>query len=203
MNRVIIFFFLVFGFFHANAQFVEDDDGPITKKKFLAQLDRIKVAYMPPKGYELIYDSHNARLGSIILTGSRHQLKALKDSVLIYFALFQIDTTKALSERLKKFGMFNDLNQNYLKVAGRDTVNNPIVYDSRDVSRNKYGADRSGTYDLTLPGPYKDQYWLCKTLFIHKESRADIWLYFFYNPGSARKLNKHIVRISKTIKFLD
>lgn len=158
---------------------------------------------MPPKGYELLYDSHNARLGTIILTGSRHQLKAPKDSVFIYFANLDIDTSTARTEKLKKFGLYHDPNQNYLKVASRDTGNNPIAYDSRSSSLNKYGADRSGTYDMTLPEPYKDQYRLCKTLFIHKENRADVWLYFFYNPGSAKKLHKHIAKMSKRIKFLD
>jgi hypothetical protein len=187
---------------HATAQDDDDLSEALTEKKFYAELHRLNLNYNPPPGYRLSYVPHNAQMGRILLTESRHQLASLKDNVFVYFTEFPITPRKKIDKGHEKFGLHdNDENRNYLAIYS-DTLVHPIMYHSRKFSRRKFGAERSGTYDLPLPRPYRGGYWFCKTLFIHKQDRADIVLYFFYNPGSANKVDKHITTLSKRIRFL-
>ena len=192
---------MILSTFHTSAQYGEDDDGAITLKNFKADLSRLKIQYLPPRGYKSLYKSYSASTGTFLLSASRHQLQAQKDSVFIYFAIIDIDTSQALSNRLKKFGFNVDVNRNYIQGVA-DTLMYPIFQDPMQLSISKYNADRSGTYDVQLKLPYKRQYSNCKVMYIHKENRADILIYYFFNSESASKLSKHIKRISQRIRFL-
>jgi len=181
--------------------FGQTEDNKIPDKEMFTRiLQRSKIQYDPPKEYEQLYIGQNAQIEMILLTASWHQLKASKDSLFVYFTALEIDTTKASAEKLKKFGLYSDPNKNYLK-TNSDTLSYPVKYDPRDFTLKKYSADRSGTFDLSLPKRYKNEYTFCKVLFIHKDDRADIKLFFFYNSIDPDKLEKHIKRIADHIKF--
>ena len=69
------------------------------------------------------------------------------------------------------------------------------------VTRKKYNADVSGSYELPLEGRYNNQYEKCRVAFIHKENRVDIVLYFFYTQASADSVDKHMKKVLNKIKF--
>ncbi len=169
---------------------------------FHKELDDLKIIYDIPNGYEQLYQPSNAIIGSILLSGTRHQLRALKDSVFIYFTTLAIDTSIAYFNKMKKFGFIHNTNENYLKTMS-DTIKYPITRNSSIVSRKKYNADVSGYYELPLKGRYNNQYEKCRVAFIHKENRADITLYFFYTPASAASVEKHMKKVLKRIKFTE
>ncbi|MGY4383469.1 hypothetical protein ACVWYN_000488 [Pedobacter sp. UYP24] len=197
LSLILILFLLYFN--NCSAQITQDD--PVAERIiFRKQLDQQKITYNVPDGYEQLYRPHNAMIGPILLSGSRHQLRALKDSIFIYFSIDVVDTTMAYFNIMKKFGFIHNTNENYLKTRS-DTLKYPITRNSLMVTRKKYNADVSGYYDLPLEGRYINQYGKCRVAFIHKENRADITLYFFYTPASAASVEKHMKKVLKKIEF--
>lgn len=192
--------FLFLSCLYFNNCFAQTAQDEIERDKFYETLEQQKIAYIVPNGYEQLYRPHNAIIGPILLSGTRYQLRALKDSVFIYFAIFPIDTTGAYLNKMKKFGFNPNTNVEYLKTRS-DTLKYPIIRNSSIVTRKKYNADVSGSYDLPLDGLYNNQYGKCRVAFIHKKNRADITLYFFYTPSSAASVEKHMKNVLKKIKF--
>ena len=194
-------FFVIFflNLSNCSAQ-ISQDEAEESKVAFRKTLDKQKITYHVPDGYEELYRPHNAIIGSMLLSGSRHQLRALKDSIFIYFTIEPVNTTTAYLDKMKKFGFSPNTNVEYLKTQS-DTLKFPINRNSSMVTRKKYNADVSGYYELPLKGLYNNQYEKCRVAFIHKENRADIILYFFYTPRSAASVKKHMKKVLKKIEF--
>ena len=169
--------------------------------KFNLSLTTVKIAYVPPKQYKKSYLSYNAIIGPMLLSGTRHQLEDIKDSIFVYFTVDGIDTSEKYISKMKRFGIPWDMNKNYLKTHS-DTLKHPIVRNPSTFTKNKYNADASGYFELPLQQIYANKYQRCRVAFIHKENRADIILYFFYNPGNSAIVQKHMNRVLSNIKFI-
>ena len=198
--KFTLFLFLSCLYFSTSFAQESEDSPEADRVAFRERLDEQKLNYEVPKGYEQLYRSYNAMMGTILLSGTRHQLRALKDSVFIYFAIFPIDTTTAYINKMKKFGFRPKINVNYLQ-TGSDTLKYPITRNAPGVTRKKYNADVSGYYELPLKVSYNNQYERCRVAFIHKQNRADVTLYFFYTRASAASVEKHMKKVLKKIKF--
>lgn len=193
----LVLIFSTFGFAIAQDSVKVEE----TEAAFYSLLKGGKVDYKVPKGYKKIFIAQNAHIGTILLSGSRHQLDNQKDSIFMYFSFDRIDTAEAYISKMKRFGFGWDMNKNYLQTQS-DTVKFPIKRNSTSFTKNKYNADVSGFYELPLKKLYKERYSKCKVAFIHKENRADITLYFFYNPNKAATVSKHMAKVLRNIKFV-
>ena len=169
--------------------------------KFNLNLTMAQIAYVTPKQYTKSYLSYNAIIGPMLLSGTRHQLEDTKDSIFVYFTIDEIDTSQKYISKMKRFGIPWDMNKNYLKTHS-DTLKYPIVRNSQTFTKRRYNADVSGYFELPLQQIYVDKYQKCRVAFIHKENRADIILYFFYNPDNRAIVRKHMNRVLKNIKFI-
>jgi|GEM_PF-5455109 len=178
------------------------DENPDVKQIFHKALKEEGIEYRLPNGYNETFKDINARMGGIFLSASMCQLQTHEDSILLYIAIQHIDTTKATYNKLKSWGLERDVNKNYLNL-NTDTVKHPIIHFSARYSRRKFNADDSGMFELEYPlkYAYRGIYTKCKGIFIHKNDRCDIKLYYFYTDKSAVNLKKNIRRSYNVLRF--
>jgi hypothetical protein len=194
--RILFLFFSI----SALGQTTEEADTN-SFSSFKNEIRSYGIVYSPPEGYKQFYKNETAIIGKLILTSSKHQLESKSDSLILYFTFGEIDTTRAFAQRLKFLGLTLDVNKNYLKTSS-DTLKHPINHFPTAYARKTFNADAAGTYNLPLRSKYRGKYRNCDVLFIHKENRVDVRVYFFHNlEVSAKSLTKRIGEISRRIRF--
>jgi hypothetical protein len=169
-------------------------------EKFNARLATFDISYNKPEGYiesdsilELINGAIPNRFGS-----SYYSLTSKKDSIVICFQFNgPIDTSSILSGFPGNDGRPFDPNKNYIPYKTRYEIF-PAVYTTR-----VYNADVSGMYDFV---PFKNEsaiggYNKCKVIFIHKNNRVDLHLFYYYNKGSEEKVKRHIKETKGMLRF--
>jgi hypothetical protein len=63
-----------------------------------------------------------------------------------------------------------------------DSVNDSIcLFDSR-TTKDKYLADKAGTYSFPLTIPYEGRFIHCRVVFMHKDDIGDVEVHYFYDP---------------------
>lgn len=178
--------------------------------EFLRVLKACRITYKIPKGYkpqyyrETLYQGRTMTLGT---AGVDHQLISKKEDIAIAFDIFEIDTASEPAHFLKALGGGRSINTNYIKGVKywAKRPNEPRRYDKSYTIKN-FNADDAGTYEVEmLPGcEYKCIFKKCRIVFIHKESRGDITLFYFYNEKkSDDKIDAYIRKTRKMIKFDD
>lgn len=118
--------------------------------------------------------------------------------------MLDIDTTQATYLKLKKWGLYADVNKNYLKLP-TDTIKFPVKHHTKQYTKRIYHADHSGEIELAAPKKYplKGVYNQCKAVFVHKENQADFAIYYFYNESSAKQADRHMKRTRKILRFIE
>jgi len=169
-------------------------------EKFNARLTAFDISYTKPEGYvesdsilELINGAIPNRFGS-----SYYNLTSKKDSIVICFQFNgPIDTSNILSGFPGNDGGSFDPNKNYIPYKTRYEIF-PAVYSARI-----YNADVSGMYDFV---PFKNEsaigrYDKCKVIFIHKNNKVDVHLFYYYNKGNEKKVKRHIKATKGMLRF--
>lgn len=157
------------------------------------------IQYSMPKGYlesdssRIIYNKSEHRIGNSI-----YRLISKRDSIVIFF-IFNgpIDTSKRLTGFIGVDGKPFDPNKNYRPFKTEYTTF------SDSYTTKIYNADVSGTYDLQVSekNHILNSGEKCKVIFIHKDNKVDIELFYFYNKSSEPQLNKHLKRTRKMLRF--
>ncbi|ATP58422.1 hypothetical protein CPT03_19120 [Pedobacter ginsengisoli] len=196
-----ILFLFLFACFSVSAQSLLDEN-PDVKQIFHKTLKNEDLEYRLPNGYNETFKDINARMGVIFLSASMCQLQTNDDSILLYITIQHIDTTKAMYNKLKSWGLEFDVNESYLNL-NTDTIKHPIIHFSAGYSRRKFNAHDSGMFELEYPlqYAYRGIYTKCKGIFIHKNDMCDIKLYYFYTDKSAVNLKKNIRRSYNILRF--
>ncbi|MES2827082.1 MAG: hypothetical protein V4687_02965 [Bacteroidota bacterium] len=164
-------------------------------------LDRFHVSYVKPKGYkeiDSIFKITSFETGHLVGV-SRYNLLSEdgKMMICVYFS-GPIDTVGFRTLKLLS-GKIYDVNKNYIP------HNLSYELHSSSYSKKVYNADVSGFYDFPpgrlvhILGPSEK----CVTVFMHKENRLDIEVYYYYMNLSDTEVKKHLKRTEAMFKFLD
>ncbi|WP_449435666.1 hypothetical protein [Pedobacter steynii] len=168
-------------------------------EKLNKYLEMFNIQYSMPNGYLesdsslVIYNKSGYRVGRSV-----YKLIAQKDSIVILFRFNgPIDTSKNLTGFIGVDGKQFDPNKNY-----RPSKTEYTTF-SNSYTTKIYNADVSGTYDLQVSekNHILNSGEKCKVIFIHKDNKVDIELFYFYNKSSEPQLNKHLKRTRKMLRF--
>lgn len=162
--------------------------------------------YKKPEGYTEIFNWYqSAALGKSLLSSPDLQLIDVDSTTLIYVAILTLDTNNATIKNARKWGLLQNLNTSYLSRVGNssDTVQTPVRHFTKEDARKKFNADAAGISDVTIwkRNEYKGRYDKCKALFLHKENKCDVFIYYFYMNKRQEPIEREIRKTSQFIIF--
>ncbi|MBB6130584.1 hypothetical protein [Mucilaginibacter lappiensis] len=164
----------------------------------------IGAVYKCPVGFRELDTTERFMPGNRILLDSFVQeLEGKKDDIMICFA---VANYKLFNEvRIRKYSpnySKNDEYKNRIK-SKIDSSRYSFTPYKREFTHKVFNADTAGIYDFVPQDPYRNRYPLTKIVTIHKQDRADIEVFYFYNEKSKNRINKYIADTQGMIQFQD
>ncbi len=201
VRKILNCFILLFLFYNAcNAQ----------KNKYLNYyITEVKFTYNKPTDFLEVYPDTTYFSGAWIMPFApfEYELQSSTDDISICMSMMNL---KLISDSINRlFDPKADKNTSYLRLIhfAADTINGKIIFLPKNYVKTFLHADDAIMYkvnmSITKPGTekYRNKYDSCKEVLIHKNDRADIMIYYWYNESSAAKIDECIEKTKAMLIF--
>ena len=180
----------------------------------------LNIIFTPPVDFtETQCDQFYSPGNDILINAFFYELSSIEKEVTIDVSILDLsqvsDSTNAIIDPRSSYSK----NLNYLRVMQiqADVKHDAIHFFSNEESNRLFNAENSAIYTfrnehsyheffnnghIYKQGIYKNKFPYCKILTIHKENRADIELYFWYNDNSKKSVNEIIKSTRSMLKFI-
>lgn len=174
------------------------------KEIFNAESKRSGFEYNLPEGFKEL-DLIELQLpgNRILLNTFDREIENKEKNIVVCFTVTNFSSINdSIVREISPSYVKNDQYKSEVK-SKIDSTHNKLTYFNKDYTQKTFNADVAGIYDFIPIYPYHNKYTLCKIVFIHKQDRADLEMFYFYNKESEAKINKFITDNKVMIKFKD
>lgn len=124
------------------------------------------------------------------------------DIVILMIFMDRNGVTPEKTAMLRRVGPDYDPERNYLVwIRLQSDTSYRIIHYPPSYIRKTSRADDAGEYVLNCRGVYKKIYTHCKVVFMHKEKRGDVSLYYFYTDAAKKKINRCIKKTAPMLRY--
>lgn len=184
-------------------QLVREEHFP--PKDFTEALQRSHMTFLPPKGYTKTKIFPNRQQDYV------YALISPDKKVEVRYAIMPLDSMIAKYKRPREKDEImidpNNLHETMFTVITLNTSmgalsggnpQEPSIFDSAAVM-NEFGADWGATVGIPAGKEFGQDYKYCLIVALHKDDRADAWLFYLANDN--KEIEQHLMDAFHSIRF--
>ncbi len=140
--------------------------------------------------------------GSLVSSISYALINKSNDIIILMIFMDRSAITPEKTAMLRRINPDYDPEKNYLVwIRVQSDTSYKAIHYPRAYIRKTSRADDAGEYVLNCPNPYKKVYNHCKVVFMHKEKRGDVLLYYFYTDAAKKKIDRCIKKTARMMRY--